>query len=362
MKGLAIIVSDTGDQNNQNRAVVDTITDHPAYTASYQHGFKNTMQDYDSPPEVPYILRRSKGTQTPFVFAAPHSGRHYPQSLRDQTALSPSLLRASEDAWVDKLFEHVPQFGGTQLIAPYGRSYVDLNRAANELDPKMFSPQLDADSVKETHRVRAGLGVIPELVAPGQKIYSAPLPAREAEKRINDVYHGYHDKLRRLVSERKASFGYAILVDCHSMPSGDPAQTEEPTEQTEKSSKKGKAARIIDGLKKRKSRSQGADIVLGDIWGSSCDSMLTALVEKLLIAEGFKVIRNIPYAGGFATQHYGKPQKGIHALQIEINRSLYMNEVTLEPLASFKDIQRKLSRFSANLITEYSRTVSLAAE
>ncbi|UTW56044.1 N-formylglutamate amidohydrolase [Kordiimonas sp. SCSIO 12610] len=314
-------------------------------------------------PNAPYLIKRNSGPKTPFIFAAPHSGRHYPTTFVEQSQLSADMLRISEDAWVDKLFEHAPQFGGTQIIATYGRSYVDLNRASDELDPAMFSPMLDKNMVRESHRVRAGLGVIPELVAPGQKIYNSPLPAREAEKRINDVYHGYHNALRNLISERKTTFGQAILIDCHSMPSvTDPNERSAEKNHADSGDKKGKAARLISGLTKKKSRSHDADIVLGDVWGSSCDSMLTALAEKLLINEGFKVVRNIPYAGGYATQHYGKPKKGVHAIQIELNRALYMDEITLEPLPQFHAIQRKLSRFAANLMSEFGKTVRVAAE
>ncbi len=357
-------MSDNSEHNIKKAAVHIRTTDDAHIKAQPStHHLPDDMREYSATPSFPFVTKPPQNTQTPFIFAAPHSGRHYPASFIEQTQLAPHMLRISEDAWVDKLFEHTPMFGGTQLIATYGRSYLDLNRASTELDPSMFTPRLDTNSVRETHRVRAGLGVIPELVAPGQTIYDKPLPAREAEKRIKDVYHGYHNKLRSLISERKATFGNAILIDCHSMPSGMDAESCDPSDNTASlNDRKGKAARLIGGLTKKKSRSYDADIVLGDVWGASCDSSLTATVEKLLIAEGFKVVRNIPYAGGYATQHYGRPQKGIHSLQIEINRALYMNEETLDLLPEFSDIQRRISRFAANLMKDYIRNIPMAAE
>lgn len=353
------------NENNLKKATVHTgITDDAHIKAQPPtHHLPDDMRAYSATPDLPFVTKPPQNTQTPFIFAAPHSGRHYPASLIEQTQLDPHMLRISEDAWVDKLFEHAPLFGGTQLIATYGRSYLDLNRASTELDPSMFTPRLNANSVRETHRVRAGLGVIPELVAPGQTIYDKPLPAREAEKRVKDVYHGYHDKLRSLISERKATFGNAILIDCHSMPSGIDAESCDSSYNTSSiNDRKSKAAKLIGGLTKKKSRAYDADIVLGDVWGASCDSSLTAIVEKILITEGFKVVRNIPYAGGYATQHYGRPQKGVHALQVEINRALYMNEETLALLPEFGDIQRRISRFTANLMKEYGGNSRVAAE
>jgi N-formylglutamate amidohydrolase len=313
-------------------------------------------------PDAPFIVKSGVGTpsapDTPFVFATPHSGRHYPNSLIEQTTLDAHRLRASEDAWVDELFVNAPKAGATQLFATYGRSYVDLNRAADELDPAMFTPTLQEEMVRDSHRVKAGLGVIPKLVAPGEPIYGHQLPAREATKRLNDVYHAYHDKLKNLMGARQARFNHAILIDCHSMPSHNDTNDTNQNKQ----SRLGTKRRLISGLGRRRGAQEAADIVLGDLWGASCDSLITSTVEKLLINEGFKVIRNIPYAGGYATQHYGRPKQGFHAIQIEINRALYMNEETLEPNRHFKEIQRRLTRFSTALIQEYRQSLPLAAE
>ncbi|SDD86615.1 N-formylglutamate amidohydrolase [Kordiimonas lacus] len=270
------------------------------------------------------FLCRSAPTPGPFIFALPHSGRFYPQAMRSATHLSDHTLRLSEDAFVDKLFDHAPQNGATLLVATHARAYLDLNRDEMELDPSMFSPTLDEGLVHETHRVKAGLGIIPKLVAENVPIYTEKLPAREAFYRIGAVYKPYHDKLAALISARKKQFGYAALIDCHSMPS-----------------------------EQKTGRHQGPDIVLGDNWGSACSRDLTSIAEELLIRTGFRVRRNVPYSGGFTTQHYGNPNQGRHALQIEINRAIYMNENKIEPLPEFEEIREKLQWFSQNLISRF---------
>ena len=283
---------------------------------------------------APYLLRSPKTSPTAFIFAAPHSGRYYPDTMIKAARLSTHTLRLSEDAFVDRLFEAVPDAGASLLVATYARAFLDLNRAENELDASMFTPPLDERNFDLSHRVKAGLGIIPKLIAEGLPIYRAPLPAREALRRIEDIYQPYHQKLQALLDARKRQFGRAILIDCHSMPS---------------ESKTGR----------KPGRNSGPDIVLGDNWGSACDRDLTALAEELLIRAGFSVRRNVPYSGGFSTQHYGKPGIGIHALQIEINRAIYMDEAAIEPLACFEDIRSRLGSFVENLILRYGKQLPL---
>lgn len=285
----------------------------------------------DIPP--PFVLK-SAAAPNAFVFAAPHSGRHYPDSIIKATSLETHSLRLSEDAYVDRLFAAAPEHGANLLIATHARAYLDLNRAENELDPEMFHPSLEEDTLDITHRVRAGLGIIPKLVAEGMPIYDSTMPAREALFRINNVYRPYHNKLASLLAARQAQFGQAVLIDCHSMPSETPAG-------------------------RRRGRSTGPDVVLGDNWGASCDRRLTSLAEELLIRAGFSVRRNVPYSGGFSTQHYGNPNKGQHALQIELSRSLYMNETTLQPLPSFPEVEKKLRWFVSHLIEAYGQHLGL---
>lgn len=284
------------------------------------------------PQEVPppYIVKEG-ATDSPFLFAVPHSGRFYPERMRVRSILSEHDLRTSEDAYVDTLFKDITAAGGTLLIATHARAYLDLNRAANELDPAMFTPPLDEATVKETHRVRAGLGLVPGIVAEGMPIYKAPLPAREAFARLNSVYHPYHAKLTAILEAKRSRFGHAVLIDCHSMPS--------------------------ESSHRRRGKI-GPDIVLGDNWGSACARELTSMMEEIAIRAGFAVRRNVPYSGGFTTQNYGAPNQGFHALQVEICRSLYMNEETLEQHAHFSDVRSRFQQVSSELIERFSRVIT----
>jgi N-formylglutamate amidohydrolase len=269
----------------------------------------------NSPTPPPYILRAPAQILSPFVFAAPHSGRFYPPDFIARSAPKGTRLRQSEDAFVDQLFEGIPQMGAALLVATHARAYLDLNRAANELDPTMFTPQLDPAGLNINHRVSAGLGLIPKIIAEGVPIYKSLLPAREAFKRTAAVHTPYHQKLAQLLKERQQKFGVAYLIDCHSMPSGSTV---------------------------RRARKPGPDIVLGDSWGSACSREFTSLAEQLFIGAGFNVRRNVPYSGGFSTVHYGQPRKDIHALQIEINRRIYLDEASQSKLPEFTHVQKKL--------------------
>ena len=278
-----------------------------------------------------FILTPPPGQPNNFVFAAPHSGRLYPEAFRARSVLSADELRQSEDAFVDELYAWVPEQGASLLAATHARAYLDLNRAANELDPNMFSPPLLSDGLDISPRVLAGLGLIPSIVAEGAYIYKEPLPAREAEKRTRDIHQPYHGKLYELLDNRRKRFGTAFLIDCHSMPS---------------------EASVLTG------KSKHPDIILGDSWGSACSTQFTALTEEALLNAGFQVRRNVPYSGGYSTQHYGNPNGRLHALQIEINRGLYMNERTYEKLASFEAVKAALKTAMAQVISELATPVA----
>ncbi|GHF11164.1 N-formylglutamate amidohydrolase [Kordiimonas sediminis] len=315
---------------------------------SQKTGFAPTALHNDPQAEDtvdPYIVRQSVNSITPFLFTVPHSGRHYPARLLSRSALGAHDLRRSEDAFVDLLLEDIPSLGGQMIISRYARAYVDLNRAADELDPTMFHPPLDEKTSNRTIRVRGGLGVIPAIVAQGIHIYDDPLPAREADYRLNEIYQPYHSMVDTTLQSLKSKFGKAYLIDCHSMPS--------------------------EATAKRKSRDtwspigrarSGPDIVLGDAWGESCSHRLSTIAENMFVQAGFSVRRNIPYAGGFATRVYGQPQKGIHALQIEINRSLYMNETTIEPTPTFQEVRARLTSVLAGIMGTLEAEQPIAAE
>lgn len=274
---------------------------------------------------APYEVRRAgpaKAPPTPLVFASPHSGRHYPEDMMSAAALDAVSIRRSEDAFVDDLIAQAPELGAAVIWANYARAYIDLNREPFELDPGMFADELPEFARSRTARVAAGLGAIARVVSEGQEIYRRKLTFAEARKRIEGAHRPYHKALERLIQEAQAVHGFAILVDWHSMPA---------------------AAARSSG------RDRPSDIVLGDRFGAACAGVLPTRVERELEALGYRVTRNAPYAGGYTTEHYGRPQKRVHALQIEINRALYLDEATLAPTSGFERLKTHIDQLTHTL-------------
>ncbi len=247
---------------------------------------------------APFELREASARALPLVVASPHSGSDYPADFLRSSRLDPLTLRRSEDSFVDEIFAGAPRLGAPLLRALFPRAYIDVNREAYELDPTMFADALPGFVNASSLRVRMGLGTIARIVASGEEIYPGKLAFAEARGRIDGLYRPYHRALSRLVSEAEAVFGGCLLVDCHSMPS----QVSAP------------------------GGARAADIVLGDCHGSACAGEITSAARRFLEERGFAVAVNSPYAGGFTTLHYGRPGVCRHALQIEINRGLYMDE------------------------------------
>lgn len=260
--------------------------------------------DAEDPEDMLRLIRPERWTR-PLVVASPHSGTRYPSEFLAVSRLSPSELRASEDTHVEAIFAAAPSLGVPLLCALFPRVYLDVNREPLELDPGMFSDPLPAHANPDSARVRAGLGTVPRIAGDGQHIYRRKLPFAEAVRRLERCYHPYHAALAGLVRETRGRFGRCILLDCHSMPSA-----------------------AVEG-----SRDGKPDVVLGDRHGTTCDATITDAAEAALTARGLRVRRNKPYAGGFTTSHYGCPGQGTHALQIEFNRALYMDERTRTPTA-----------------------------
>ncbi len=277
-----------------------------------------TATDLDAPP---FVLDRPKKQVAPLVFASPHSGTSYPSDFVSATRLDPLSLRRSEDSFVNGLFAAAPSHGAPLLSATFPRAFCDANREPWELDPAMFTDTLPSWVNTTSARVGAGLGTIPRVVASGEAIYRGKLPFAEAERRVRQFWQPFHDILSRLIEETRRAFGVCLLVDCHSMPAAG------------------------------RHRSQGPDIVLGDAHGTACTPRVTRLAEQVLIARGYTVRRNDPYAGGYITRHYGRPREGTHALQIEIARRLYMDEIRIEPLACFDQVRRDMT-FLVSALTE----------
>jgi N-formylglutamate amidohydrolase len=260
----------------------------------------------------------------PVVFASPHSGSLYPEDFIAASRLDPLTLRRSEDAFIDDVFGAAPERGAPLLRAHFPRAYVDPNREAFELDPGMFADPLPDYVNSASPRVAAGLGTIAKVVTNGERIYTGPLRFAEAKERIETCYTPYHAALKSLIERTRERFGGCLLVDCHSMPS-------------------------VGGPMDRDPGAGRVDMVLGDCHGTACSAAVTDLAERALTALGFRVMRNTPYAGGFTTRHYGAPEKGVHALQIEINRACYMNETIIAPTAGLTRLTERIGRLIETL-------------
>ncbi|QTL01822.1 N-formylglutamate amidohydrolase [Aquabacter sp. L1I39] len=270
--------------------------------------------------DPPFDILMPDAVQGPVLFNSPHSGRIYPRAFMDQVRLDFDTLRRSEDSFVDELFQGVVEQGLPLMRALFPRAFLDLNREPYELDPRMFDGRLPAFANTRSIRVSGGLGTIARVVGESQEIYQRRLTVAEGLERIETYYKPYHQALRRLMTRSHRAFGVAVLVDCHSMPSG-PAREE--------------------GVR--------ADIVLGDRYATSCSGLITDLLDEELTARGYAVVRNKPYAGGYITEHYGNPVAGLHAVQIEINRGLYMDETHYQRAAGFARVQADMCAVAGRL-------------
>ncbi len=253
---------------------------------------------------------------SPVVFASPHSGRDYPTAFLKNARLDQHGLRQSEDSYVDLLFDAAPRHGSPLLRALFPRAYVDVNRSRDELDPRMFADDLPAGADTRSSRVIAGLGVIPRIVADGQDIYARKLRFADAKRRLAACYDPYHRALGDLVASAQGRFGCAVVIDCHSMPSAG-------------------GAPIRPG-------ERPVDFVLGDRFGASCAGFVTELADETLCELGFETARNAPYAGGYVASSYGRPANGVHVLQIEINRALYLDEKRIARTAGFEQLRNAM--------------------
>ncbi|WP_375173811.1 N-formylglutamate amidohydrolase [Pseudooceanicola sp.] len=270
---------------------------------------------------------------TSVVFSSPHSGRDYPASFLDQSVLDAHQIRSSEDAFIDQVFLAALDCGAPLLTARVPRAYVDLNRGADELDPAVV------EGVRRNGhnpRVASGLGVIPRVVANGRAIYRGKLTLADAKHRLETYWFPYHAALQQQLDRAHQMFGEAILLDCHSMP------------------REAVDCVIRSGAKR-------PDVVLGDRFGASASAAVVDEIEAILIRAGLTVARNAPFAGAFVTQQYGRPSRRQHAVQLEIDRSLYMDERRIEPREDFEAFRALMAQVVAEM-TEIGRALPLAAE
>jgi len=282
----------------------------------------------------PFNLEMPERWTTSVLFASPHSGRDYPDAFLKQSILDERSIRTSEDAFVDILFGQAPAMGAPLLCATAPRAFVDLNRSHDELDPALIE-----DVRRATHnpRVSSGLGVVPRVVANGRAIYHGKLGRNVAEDRLRDVWHPYHAQLQSLIDDSHAQFGEAILIDCHSMPH-----------------------EAIESISS--GRGPLPQIVLGDRFGAAASHDVVDHIEAAFAATGLRVARNAPFAGAFTAQHYGRPSRQQHVVQVEIDRTLYMDERAILPRADFEDFHALITSV-IEVLTDFGRqSQPLAAE
>jgi N-formylglutamate deformylase len=284
--------------------------------------------------QAAYTLTMPDLRTTSVIFASPHSGRVYSEAFLRDTVLDERAIRSSEDAFVDLLFQAAPTLGAPLLVAEAPRAYLDLNRSAEELDPALIE---GVRRNSHNPRVSSGLGVVPRVVANGQAIYRGKLPYSEVETRIRNVWRPYHERLAELLAETRASFGEAILIDCHSMPHEALESVVHP-----------------DGLRPQ--------IVLGDRFGAAARSDIVDRIEAAFVAAGLVVVRNAPFAGAYSTQRYGRPSQNQHVIQIEIDRTLYMDERMIRPNANFRAMRDLLTTVMAEIVDIGAMDLPLAAE
>lgn len=278
-------------------------------------GFDNTLNP-------PFSVVQPARQLCPFVFNSPHSGRNYTPQFLAGVQLDRATIRRSEDYRIDELFAGAIAHGCPMLVANFPRAFVDVNREPFELDPAMFADTLPDYVNTRSVRVAGGLGTVPRIVSETEEIYARKIPFAEALERIETVYRPYHNCLRNMLAATHLAFGHAILIDCHSMPSS------------------------RDSSKRR----MRPDIVLGDRYGTSCAQDIIWAAGEILSELGYDVEINKPYAGGFITEHYGRPESGLHALQVEINRGIYMDETRLTKRTEFERIADDLTQFIARLV------------
>jgi N-formylglutamate deformylase len=271
--------------------------------------------------DPPFEILEPEEYRSPVVFNSPHSGRIYPRAFLEAAKLDLATLRRSEDSFVDELMSGVVPRGHPLVRVHFPRCYVDVNREPYELDPRMFDGRLPSFANTRSMRVAGGLGTVARVVGDAQEIYHHRIPIDDALRRIEGLYKPYHRALRRLLTKVHADFGTAMLVDCHSMPSNAGTKDDRPR----------------------------ADVVIGDRYGTSCVPILSETVDEVFRERGYVVSRNKPYAGGFITEHYGNPAAGLHSVQIEINRALYMDERRFERSAGFAGLAADLMALADRL-------------
>jgi N-formylglutamate amidohydrolase len=281
------------------------------------------MTQFDGDPSPAFEIVEPAAWRAPIIFNSPHSGSAYPSEFLEASRIDLPALRRSEDSFMDELIEGLSSLGFPTVRVNFPRSYVDVNREPYELDPRMFAGRLPSFANTRSMRVAGGLGTIPRVVGDGQEIYRERLAVEDALMRIEALYKPYHRALRRLINKAHQAFGTVVVVDCHSMPS--------------------------IGVSRDEPRRP--DLVIGDRYGTSCAPLLPDMVERTMSRLGYSVGRNKPYAGGFITEHYGNPASGLHSIQLELNRAIYMDERRRERGPRFAQVTADFATLADALAT-----------
>ena len=267
------------------------------------------------------------------VFALPHSGRDYGVSFLNQSILDEISIRSSEDAFLDQLIDGIERYGAPKIIANAPRAFIDLNRSTDELDPALIS---GIKNNVRNPRISSGLGVIPRVVSHGKEIYRGKLSLEQAQSRIEYYWKPYHKDLSILLTRAQSIYGQSLLIDMHSMPH--------------------------EAVSTQSSFIKAPEIVVGDRFGMSSDPEFTNLIVSILKHHGFRVAKNTPFAGAFITKHHGKIKERTHAIQLEIDRSLYMNEVQISPNSGFDKLKSRLFPALIQISSLICKSDKIAAE
>ena len=267
------------------------------------------------------------------VFALPHSGRDYGVSFLNQSILDKISIRSSEDAFLDQLIDGIEKYGAPKIIANAPRAFIDLNRSTDELDPALIS---GIKNNIRSPRISSGLGVIPRVVSHGKEIYRGKLSLEQAQSRIEYYWKPYHKDLSNLLKRAQSIYGQSLLIDMHSMPH--------------------------EAVSTQSSFIKAPEIVVGDRFGMSSDPEFTNLIVSILKQHGFRVAKNTPFAGAFITKHHGKIKERTHAIQLEIDRSLYMDEERISPNSGFKKLKSRLFPALIQISSLICKSDKIAAE
>ena len=257
----------------------------------------------------------------PIIISLPHSGDNYYSEFIKSSLLDKDELCRAEDSFVDEIWDFSINEGYCYIKSTIPRIYVDLNRHPLELDPYLCSSDIPKFEQSKSLKVLSGIGVIPKVSNYGNDIYAEPLSREEIRKRLISYYFPYHRALKYMIKRLKNKFKDVLVIDCHSMPSSDVPK-----------------------------KSTFVDINLGNNYGLSISENIFNLIRSNFEKLGFIVEENIPYSGGFITQFYGNPSDGIHVLQLEINRSIFMDEKLFKKNRNIEQISKKIRKATKSIL------------